>query len=211
MELDELKNQLKNKLATDHTGRSDADIAVLLHKKTSSVIAKLKRNLLYEIILGVMVVIAFGIIGISSTYQSFRIYFSVFTILCAAFVVFQYYLLRRTTTLSGTALPVKSNLQAIVHIIGEFVKRYFQFSMALVPICFVFALLLGYYEEQPIPKVDLIAKGYFSHRWEIFAFAFIYMVALAVAAYYFTKWYLRKLYGKYVDQLKECIRELGEE
>lgn len=51
MELDELKYQLNQKLATDHASRSNADLSVLLKKKTHSVISKLKRSLIIEMVL----------------------------------------------------------------------------------------------------------------------------------------------------------------
>ena len=57
MDLDELKYQLKNKLSTDHAGRSDEDIASLLNKKTGSIVGKLKKNLWMEILFGILVAI----------------------------------------------------------------------------------------------------------------------------------------------------------
>ncbi len=211
MELDELKDQLKNKLSTDHTIRSQSDIALLLTKKTNSIIAKLKRNLWIEIISAIVFILSFGFIGVSSQDDSLRIYFSVFSILGLAFLYLLFYLLRKTKQLSLSSLPVKSNLQLIVNIIREFTKRYFQFTMALIPICFIFAFLLGYPEPVRIPSLDKVANEIFSEKWKIISFLLAYMVLLSVGIYYFTKWYLRKQYGKYVEQLQVCIEELGEE
>ena len=211
MELDELKYQLKNKLATDHADRSAEDIASLLTKKTGSVIGKLKRSLWIEIWCCVFVILAFGYIGLTSKYQSFRIYFSVFTLLSIGFLFLLFYLLKRTTQLGGTILPVKRNLQTIVDIIEEFMKRYFQFTMALIPICFIFSFLLVYNEPKPMPEAERFAKHLFSSTWQVISFVVIYMLALAVGIYYFAKWYLKKLYGNYVAKLKECIQELAEE
>lgn len=208
MELDELKYQLKNKLSTDHAGRSKEDIAALLTKRTHSIIGKLKKSLWMEIIFGILITVGFGLIGIMSKYVTLRIYFSIFAVICGAFIVLLIYLLRRITDLSGTTLPVKSNLQTIVNIIEEFIKRYFQFTMALIPVCFTFSFLLGYNEPQPVPEVDGLAKSIFSEAWQLIVFLVIYMAVLTVGIYYFTKWYLKKLYGKYVDQMKECIAEL---
>lgn len=210
MELDELKYQLKNKLSTDHAGRSNEDIAALLTKRTHSIIGKLKKSLWIEIIFGILVTVGFGLIGIMSKYVTLRIYFSIFAVMCAAFIVLLIYLLRRITHLSSTTLPVKSNLQTIVNIIAEFIKRYFQFTMALIPVCFIFSFLLGYYEPEPVPEVDGLTKSIFSvsKAWQVIVFLVIYMALLTVGIYYFTKWYLKKLYGKYVDQIKECIAEL---
>ena len=111
MDLDELKYQLKNKLSTDHAGRSDEDIEALLSKKTGSIVGKLKKSLWIEIIFGFVVVIVFLYIGIWSEYYSLRIYFSVFGVLSAVFVGLLIYLLHRTTRLSNSTLPVKGNLQ----------------------------------------------------------------------------------------------------
>jgi hypothetical protein len=210
MELDELKQQLKNKLAVDHTGRSDADIAALLTKRTGSVISKLKRSLWIEIICCILVVLVFGYIGITSGYESLKIYFSVFAILSIGMLFLLVYLLKRTTKLGATILPVKSNLQTIVTIIQEFTKRYFQFTMALIPTCFIFSFLLGYYENDHLWYGSKYSAGHLSVQWKWVVLS-LYIIVFSVGMYYFTKWYLKKLYGNYVAQLKECISELSEE
>ena len=211
MELDELKSLINQKLSTDHTGRSAADIEALLTKKTVFVIDKLKRSLRIEIICCIVVIAGFTYLGVAGPYHSFHLYFSVFVVLSVVFLGIIIYLLRRTNQLSATALPVKSNLQTIVTLIEEFTKRYFQFTMALIPVCFVFAFILGYTDPDHIPTVDSFAQKYFSAVWQIILFAMGYMALLTVGIYYFTKWYLRKMYGRIADQLKECIKELGEE
>ncbi len=211
MELDELKYQLKDKLSTDHTGRSDADIALLLTKRTASVTDKLKKSLWLEIFLCILMLLVFGAISIISKQSSLRIYFSVFTIVGIVFLLVVIYLLRRTKKLSSTTLPVKSNLQSIVRLIEEFTRRYFQITMALIPICFIFALLLAYQEKHlQDPSAPFPGGHYFSSLWQVVLFVIAYMFVLAIVAFYFTKWYLKKLYGKYVQQLKACIEELGE-
>ncbi len=210
MELDELKYQLKNKLAVDHADRSGADIALLLGKKTISVTGKLKNSLWFEIISGIVVVLGLAYISFVTPYDSLRIYFAVFSILLAAFTLLLVYLLQRVSKLSPTTLPVKSNLQTIVKIIEEFTKRYFQFTMALIPVCFVFAFILSSKDNQRIPALEHFAKSHINTAWKVIVFLSIYMIALFVGVWYFTKWYLRKLYGKYVAQLKQCIAELGE-
>ncbi|NCI46384.1 hypothetical protein [Sediminibacterium soli] len=211
MELDDLKYHLQNKLANDHAGRSDNDIASLLNRKTISLTEKLQKNLWFEIVCSILVVIGFFAISFVTSYASVRIYFRVFGLLSLGFIGLLFFLLKRTKTLSATALPVKSNLQTIVKIMEEFIKRYFQFTMALIPICIVFAFILMYTDNQRIAAADHLAKNRFNHSWKVIAFVLVYFTALATGVYYFTKWYLRKLYGRYVQQLKECIGELEEE
>jgi hypothetical protein len=211
MELDELKYQLNHKLATEHPGRSDADIAFLLTRKTSSVIGKLKRSLWFEIIVCILITLGFAVVGMMGKFESLRIYFSVFAVFGIGFLTMLVYLLRRTIKLSSTALPVKSNLETIVKIIEDFIRRYFQFTIALMPICFIFSFLLGYHEQQHMTGMDMTAKKYFSSGNTVLVVIIVYLCLLAAGVYYFTKWYLKKLYGNYVQQLKECIKDLSEE
>ncbi len=209
MELDELKYQLNQKLATDHASRSDADIASLLKKKTSSVIGKLKRSLIVEMVLCVLFSAAMLYVCFVSEYWSIRIYFGVFTILMFLFTFILYYLYKKTKELTNSFQPIKANLQSVISLLEEFVKRYFQFTMAMLPVCFVFSLILSIMEPVSIPEVDKFVLHYFSARWQVLTFLGVYMIALAVTLYYFTKWYLKKLYGNYLTELKKCIEELG--
>ena len=80
--------------------------------------------------------------------------------------------------------------------------------MALIPICFIFSFYLGYTEKDPIPEIDGFIEKYKPTKWLVIVGAVIYMTALSFGIYYFTKWYLKKLYGKYVDELKTYIAEL---
>lgn len=209
MELDELKYQLNQKLATDHASRSDADIAALLKKKTSSVIAKLKRSLIVEMILCVLFSAAMFYLGFISNHWSIRIYFIVFAVLMFLFTFVLYYLYKRTQQLTSSHQPIKTNLQTVVSLLEEFVKRYFQFTMTMLPVCFVFALILSIMEPASVPEVDKFVLHYFSARWQVLTFLGVYMIVLAIVLYYFTKWYLKKLYGNYLAELRKCAEELG--
>jgi hypothetical protein len=207
MELDEFKNILNQQLATDHLYRSEADIAALLRKKAHSIIVKIKKSLWFEIFSCIVIILLFGYLGLSSKYSSINIYFSIFSIV---FIIILFYLLKKINRLNTNNLSVKNNLQSIVSILEEFMKRYFQFTMALIPICFVFAFFLGYNEKQPIEPIDEIILKYKPSYSFITIFTVVYMTSLTVGIYYFTKWYLKKLYGNYVNELKIYINELKE-
>lgn len=208
MELDELKYQLNQKLATDHASRSNEDIALLLKKKTSSVISKLKRSLIIELALCVLFLAAMSYVCFATKYWTIRLYFGVFSGLMVLFTFVLYYLYKRTDKLSASDQPIKSNLQSIVTLLQEFVKRYFQFTMALLPVCFVFSLFLSNAEPIDIPEIDKFAIHFFTAKWQVLVFLGVYMIVLGVVLYYFTKWYLKKLYGNYLAELKKYVEEL---
>lgn len=210
MELDELKYQLNQKLATDHASRSNADLSVLLKKKTHSVISKLKRSLIIEMVLCILFFAAMLYVCFITNYWSVRLYFGVFTVLTILMTFVLYYLYRRTSTLSNSDQPIKNNLQMLVGLLEEFVKRYFQFTMALLPVCFMFSMILSYADPVEIPEIEKFSVKIFTARWQVMLFLGLYMITLAVAVYYFTKWYLKKLYGNYLQELKQYITELDQ-
>lgn len=210
MELDEFKDIINQQLETDHLFRSEADIAELLTKKANSILGKIRRNLWFEIISCILITLLFGYLGFMSKYTSFHIYFSVFTIVFIPFTIILFYLLKKTNQINSNNLSIKNNLQSIIQVLEEFMKRYFQFTMALIPICFVFAFILGYNEKHPIDSIDQIVLKYKPSITLVSIFTLIYIVALTVGVYYFTKWYLKKLYGNYVEELKIYINELKE-
>jgi hypothetical protein len=215
MDLDQFKNELKTKLATDHIDRSDADIEQLLKNKTSSFIDKLKKSLWFEIIIGFLLNFGFVFAAFDAGMRSMRIYFGVFSVLMYLFLFFLIYLLIRTNQIKTTDQAIKINLESYIQLIEEFVKRYLQFTMALIPICLIFAGYLGYSDGH----ADLVSNAYKSgynlgakmngFQFSVFILSFIVFISLgAYGMYHFTKWYLKKLYGNYLNELKLCMSEL---
>ncbi len=209
MELDELKSQLINKLAAEQQ-RSDEDIAGLLGKRTLSITGKLKRSLRLELWIGVGMLLLFTLLGIFSVSWFLKVYFYSFTVMFVLLVAVFALLLQRITRLSDTALPVKANLQSVVIIIEQLIRRYYQFTMALVPTCFTFVLILLYYDNPDVYTRRRFSDSWFSSPAQLFAFLGIYFVVVMVGVYFSLKWYLKKLYSNYVQQLKDRINELEE-
>ena len=150
--------------------------------------------------------IACALVSITGKYSSPRIYFGGFSIICFLFLAVLLFIFKKTNRLSNTALPVKSNLQTISAILNEYVKRYFQLTMGLIPVSIAASFLLAYNDKEiQSPFSFTIASQFWG---SIFFLAFL--ILFTVGMYYFTKWYLKKLYGNYIDQLQLLIKELGE-
>lgn len=205
MELDELKVQLNQKFNAEQQ-KSSEDLALLLKKKTSSLIAKIRRSIWIELIACVAFTVAFALIAVFAPYWSLKVYFGFFSFVCVAFFIVLRYLLKKTSDFRTSALPVKANLVALFSILKEYVKRYFQLTMILIPLCLIFSFFLGYYE----PKSSSLNVAANTGSFPPIIFSTVYIAALVVGVYYFTKWYLKKLYGNYLIQLEELIKELEE-
>ncbi|MEP6844784.1 MAG: hypothetical protein ABI861_02225 [Panacibacter sp.] len=212
MELDELKSYINGRMERVDAAKSPADIALLLGKKTHSVIGKLKRSLIIELISAIVFTFVCIAIAIFGAYTSLRIYFAIFAVVCALFIVFLYVLLTKTKRLGSSVLPVKSNLQILVNLIREYIKRYFQLTMALIPVSMILALMLGYTDENLYnpEQHDSFFPNFFIGSTLKIALVAGYLVIFSVGMYYITKWYLKKLYGNYMCQLEILIKELEE-
>ena len=215
MDLDQFKNELKTKLATDHFNRSDADFEQILKKKTGSFIDKIKKSLWFELVVGFLCNLGFVYAALDASMHSMRLYFGIFSILMFLFLIYMIYILIRTNQIKSADQTIKENLQSYIQLIEEFIKRYFQITMALMPITLLIAGYLGYSDGHSNIANQAYTNGYHfgskmnGTQFSIFIISFIALIGLgAYGMYHFTKWYLKKLYGNYLNNLKSCIAEL---
>jgi ABC-type antimicrobial peptide transport system permease subunit len=136
-------------------------------------------------------------------------YFGIFAFVFVLFIVVLFALLKKINKLTGSILPVKVNLQQMAGILKEFVKRYFQLTMALIPVSLGVSFLLGYNDAtlyNPSANEPLVIT--MSKLPWVIAFLLVYIIGLCIGMYYFTRWYLKKLYGNHIQQLDVLIKEL---
>jgi Ca2+/Na+ antiporter len=212
MELDELKTHLQQKMNEEQPSISDDALLRLLKNKTTSTIDKLKRSLRLEILFTILFTIAFLYVAIFNKHQGLRIYFGIFNVLCIGFLLLLIYLHKKITVLGNTDLPIKQNLIAIHSIIKEFCKRYLQFTIGLIPVCMIISAYLGYTDAKNGDHYEqfTLLNSLLDTRGRFIIFIIVYTLLLIVVVYFLSKWYIKKLYGRYLLQLQECIDELGE-
>lgn len=208
MTLDDFKIRLNQQLETNDSFEMPVTGITNLHElKTNSVLEKLKKSLQFEIVFGLLFVAAFLFLAFHSSINNIKIYFGFFSIVIAFFVGILIYLLSKTQQVNISQFSVKQHLISLHNLLSQFVKRCFQFTMLLIPVCFVSALYLAYNDMQyhttnsvqyfdiPLPKKYIIIL-------------LVVIVGFTVFMYYFTKWYLKKLYGNNLQQLKQMIDEI---
>jgi hypothetical protein len=67
---------------------------------------------------------------------------------------------------------------------------------------------LGYTEKKPIIELDQFIYKYKPSSGIAISILIAYFGGLTFCTYYFIKWYLKKLYGNYIIELKKYIAEL---
>ncbi len=211
MELDDLKGLINQKLIEGSLDKTEHNFANLLKGKANSVVSKIKKSLWFEIACSFLVVLLFLGIAFSSSYHSLKIYFGLFGAVFIPFTYILFYLLKKVNEFEHSVLPIKGNLQQLIKMLEDFTRRYFQFNMALLPICFLLAFYLGLNEKEPVAILDNLSIKLKVTKSLYIGFIVGYSIAVIVGLVYFTKWYIRKLYGKYIEQLKSLLAELKEE
>ncbi len=202
MELDDIKWALKAKLEEPGTVHSVVEPEQLTRHKTVSVIAGIKRSMLFELVLGILCMAVFIWACYKYPYLYVR-FFCVLTIfLFTVFIVYLVKLFKKINFFERAPLSVKDNLQHIIDILQRFTTLYFQFSMLMLPVIFLLGLLAGY--------IDILQHGFAGNfQWSkgivIYAICFI---GWSILMYFFTKWYIKKLYGNYLQQLKHQLLDL---
>lgn len=201
MELDELKHELNVKLTGASGQRSATEIASLLKHDALSVVQKLKRSLVAELVVSILFLCLCCYMIFFNDYWIYFMFFTTFSIIGLAFTLVLYVLLKKTNSLT-TDGNVKHNLEQLVAVLDEYVRRYLQLTLILLPICFVFGVWLSYNDDEQV----LMPLA-----WDRIIYLFLAMMILAAGVFYFTKWYLEQLYGTYLAQLKDLLKEISAE
>ncbi len=213
MELDELKIQLQQHLNQEQANMPVTDLSTLLHSRSRGAIANIKRSIWFEIICYLLFIVTSVTIALLSKYWSLRVYGSVASIVSVVFVVILLLLLRKINRFTiGEVLPIQENLAGIYDIVNGYVKRSFRFTLLLLPVCMAFCFWLGY--REPLRDRYLLEELLYpqAHNLQqVIILLAIYITVVTIIIYYCSQWWLGRLYGRYLKELKENIAELEEE
>jgi uncharacterized protein YeeX (DUF496 family) len=203
MELDNLKDLWRNLKEDDHQDDDD-QIIKILQKKSQSPIAKMKRNLFLELI-AVIILYAFPIWYFFET--SGGMYIEISVLLSIAVLLFIFYFYKKNKLLGEmqcVTCEVRSNLQRQLITLEKYVWLYFVSGILLVPIAYFapgLIVILKY------PGRDVSAEFTNSTAYTIFI---TIGVLITIGSYFFSRWYIRKLYGQHINRLKDLLLQMEE-
>jgi hypothetical protein len=224
MELDSLKDIWKNLDEEDVRPESDAQIAAMLQKRSHSPIAKMKRNLRWELI-AVLVLYSLTIWYYITAWEGR--YWEVALLLFIVGIFFLFYYYRKNKLLKDmqcVACEVKSNLQRQLATLEKYVNFYFITGTLLTPIAYFVAGLIVFFktpertgdDKQPIgPQVgDSLGRGFnlnaniSDHR--SFVLFIVVGIVLTISIYFLNRWYVNRLYGQHIKKLKYLVHQMEE-
>lgn len=201
MELESLK-EIWNKSLPSETEISGEDIRQIMRQRSKSAIAKMKRNLMIELALMVLIY-AYAVIQNDHFMPGLQWLFVGIEVIYLFYFGIKYRLLSR---MENPAFEVRSSLQKQLNSLENLLRFYLWSGLLLIPIAALVSFWIGYTYSNPAE---------FSRDNSLLLItSFVILVAsilICIPIFFFTKWYIRKLYGRHIEKLKNMMNELSEE
>lgn len=202
MELDEFKQRIKEKEIEAAPLRSAHELAGYIHGRAASTIKKIKRNIRFELVACIIFIIASALLYVAYHISYVRAFALLSVFLCCFLLLYLSSLHKKISSYEKNAPTVRVGLQQVIGIIEQFTRLYFQFTMITLPIIFIFGLITGFLglNDKAVP-VDF--------NWQrSILFYTCWFIFWSAVMYFFSRWYIKKLYGNYLQQLKEQLRDI---
>jgi len=201
MELDDLKNIWQSK---PFTPKDEEEIAAMLKGKSNSIIAKLKRNIWFELLLTV----AAGCVLV------YRIALShdghlrwILASFVSLFLLYIIYYIKKINLLSryeGSHGNIKMNLYHLIQDLTTYIRFYKKSYTFLYPFYFVLILTVVVIDRGMTDFIDSL-----KHPKTIIILLLTLSFTI-VGSLWFTSWYLKKLYGNHLQKLRELLTDIEE-
>ncbi|GAA4406505.1 hypothetical protein GCM10023187_26020 [Nibrella viscosa] len=207
MELDDFKTLYQARFA-QLPGKSDNDLTALLQKRSRTAVERIQYHLLWEIGIAIALALVLAVVLLTGTSTTLRWLGGFGLLICLVQVVsfgFQYRQLSRR--LQPPAGSVKAHLTEIADLVRRFAGLYYRYTLISLPISFVFGGLIGATADDTDPAVSLVPAH--MSLWQL-GLLLLAAAGLMLGMVYFLKWYIHRLYGRYLTELERCLDELNE-
>lgn len=201
MELEDLKSIWKQNGPEFHQ-KGEAEISLMLKGKSISIIARLKRNVWFELILAVLssaalLLYAIGLKNGALKWSSISVL--VMTLGASIYFIKKLLLLNRFEKMNEN---LHDTLALLIASLRNYLKFYKNSYAVLFPIYFFLALLFGALERGPGKYIDFLFQP--SVIITLLVFAVLFFVISTWAA----NWYVKKLYGDHLAKLQGLLDDL---
>ena len=225
MDLDDLKKELNQSL------EQPIEIEAILDKiptqKSHLLIYKMKRNIIIEIILYFLTLIWLVYESIYALSPALRIYCGTVSFLVLLVFPILYSLHKKIGSYIVQIFEIKDNLIELITLTKMYIRKYIIFTMVLLPICFMYSLVLSIIYASPESSFTPYISWYsvFLHVtyiadsgqtitgsiqnnvWMVIGILLLIIIILSVLNYIFTRAYLHFFYGRYIIQLELMLEE----
>jgi hypothetical protein len=202
MELDNLKDLWRDIGQTNVHQNNDEQILRMLQKRSRNPIAKMKRNLFYELI---AVVFAYSLGIWYFIANSDGLYWELALLLLIVATLFLFYYYHKNSLLNEmqcVTCEVRSNLEKQLTTLEKYVRFYFISGTVLTPVAYFAAALIVTYKTSGFYRTTTEARDYI--------IIIVIGLIITMASYFLNRWYVKKLYGQHITKLKELLQQMEE-
>ena len=212
MELDSLKYVWHNlEVRSAQEPQSEGDILALLQRRSKGPVARMRRNLLGEIILVLVTyvpAILFYLIDFEGRLSGIAWLFGLLLVFLG---VYYYRKDRLLKEMQCVSCPIRSNLKLQVSTLKKYTRLYTVSGTIMIPVMTVFAWLIIRWKYPPPPGAALFYQISGISWWQSPLFWISLSAPLTIGIYYVNVWYVNKLYGRHIKKLQDLLAEMETE
>lgn len=199
MELEELKIIWKN-YDTVFERKEETEIAMMLKKKSSSIVERLKRTVWFELAFTLIVSIGLLIYALALPAGGLKWTSISIILLCLIYTV--YYVKKLMLLNQFDPANIRDSLISLIDNLSSYLRFYKRSYTTLYPVYFCIGLLFGGMERGADEFFDSLVKP-----------RSLILLSLLGGVFYFlstkfTSWYLQKLYGNHLHKLRNLLTDL---
>lgn len=201
MELEELKSIWKNSEPAFQP-KGENEIASMLKGKSVSIVDKLKRNVLFELIFTIVVGIGLLVYALSLPSGAAKWLSISFILMCLAYTIVYVKKLILLNRFNSVNENIRGNLVSLIESVTSYLKFYKRSYTILYPVYFCLGLLFAGIERGAEAFFENLAKP----RTLLLLTAMgglLFFLSTRVA-----NWYLKKLYGNHLEKLKSLLSDI---
>jgi hypothetical protein len=202
MELEDLKS-IWQKQNAGFPKKGEAEIALMLNGNSKSIIQKLKRSVLIEMIFTLIAGLALLVYALTLPAGALKWASISILIIFVAYTVYYLKKLRLLNSFDASSnKTVRANLEALVTKLSSYLRYYRLSYTILYPVYFFLGIIFGGLGRGKEHFVDVLSNPK----------TILYLAGIALLFYFsstwLVKWLLKKLYGNHLEKLKKLLVDI---
>lgn len=209
MELESLKyvwHNLEVKPAGERNG--EQEILALLQKRSTGPVARMRRNLLKELVLIVVTYIPTILLYFFEFEGKLSEIAWSFVFLMLLFMGYYYRKDKLLKEMQCVSCRVRSNLERQVGTLKKYTRFYTLTGTLMIPVMTIFSYLIIRWKFPLPPGATLFYRIVGMAWWQNPLLWLALLVPLTIGMYYLNVCYVNKLYGRHIRKLQELLQEM---
>lgn len=202
MELDDLKNIWQS--AEHFRLKQEEEISSMLRRRSKSIITKLKWSVWFEFAFTLMSGILLIYYFFTIPDGALRLLFITLLITFLGYIIYYVKKIRILHRFEESVGNIKTNLEVLISDLQAYLKFYEKSYSIMYPAYLVLICLFMIIDRGLDRFLEML------QNWRMILFLVLFVGVFLVSSLWFTKWYLKKLYGNHLTKLQELLNDLQE-